>query len=139
MIEYGILSSQANPFDPMEKAITYLGDVYLKDSEHLHSDWEIVKEYPLSKELLAMSRVFTHKDNSEKIIAAKGAPETIFDLCHLSPEKLEKYTIAVEQLASSGLRVLGVAKAKINSDGNKVFVDLVSKDFIMSSSGINPL
>ena len=116
VIEYGILSSQANPFDPMEKAITYLGDVYLKDSEHLHSDWEIVKEYPLSKELLAMSRVFTHKDNSEKIIAAKGAPETIFDLCHLSPEKLEKYTIAVEQLASSGLRVLGVAKAKINSE-----------------------
>ena len=116
VIEYGILSSQANPFDPMEKAITNLGDVYLKGTEHLHTDWEMVKEYPLSKELLAMSRVFAHTGSQNRIIAAKGAPETIFDLCHIPDIKLKQHTLAVEQLASNGLRVLGVARAKINSD-----------------------
>ena len=116
VIEYGILSSQANPFDPMEKAITYLGNVYLKDTEHIHTDWEMVKEYPLSKDLLAMSRVFINKDSHERIIAAKGAPETIFDLCHLPEPEAMRLSIAVEQMASNGLRVLGVAKSKVNSE-----------------------
>jgi P-type Ca2+ transporter type 2C len=117
IIEYGILSSQINPFDPMEKAITSIGDLYLKGTEHIHKNWEMVKEYPLSKELLAMSRVFSFKETSEKIIATKGAPEAIFDLCHLDAKSKKRLSLAVEELASGGLRVLGVAKAKIKSKG----------------------
>jgi len=117
IIEYGILSSQINPFDPMEKAITSIGDLYLKGTEHIHKNWKMVKEYPLSKELLAMSRVFSFKETSEKIIATKGAPEAIFDLCHLDAKSKKRLSLAVEELASGGLRVLGVAKAKIKSKG----------------------
>jgi len=117
IIEYGILSSQINPFDPMEKAITSIGDLYLKGTEHIHRNWEMVKEYPLSKELLAMSRVFSFKETKEKIIASKGAPEAIFDLCHLDAKSKKRLSLAVEKLASDGLRVLGVAKAKINIKG----------------------
>ncbi len=51
----------------------------------------MVKEYPLSREMLAMSRVFESPDSTKKVIAAKGAPEAIFDLCHLTPELVEKY------------------------------------------------
>lgn len=114
IIEYGILSSQTNPFDPMEKAIIRIGDLYLKGTEHLHKNWEMIKEYPLSKQLLAMSRVFSFKGTQEKIIATKGAPEAIFDLCHLDEENKSRLSIAVEELAAQGLRVLGVAKAKID-------------------------
>lgn len=117
IIEYGILASQTKPFDPMEKAITSLGDYYLKETEHIHNNWEMSKEYPLSKELLAMSRVFSRKGTSENIIAAKGAPEAIFDLCHLDGENKKRLSLAVEELAGGGLRVLGVAKAKINAQG----------------------
>ncbi len=117
IIEYGILSSQINPFDPMEKAISNIGDLFLKETEHIHANWEMIKEYPLSKELLAMSRVFSFKGTQEKTIATKGAPEAIFDLCHLSEENKKKLSLAVEELASDGLRVLGVAKAKINATG----------------------
>jgi Ca2+-transporting ATPase len=117
IIEYGILSSQTNPFDPMEKAITGIGELFLKGTDHIHSNWEMLKEYPLSKELLAMSRVFTFKGTQDKIIAAKGAPEAIFDLCHTDAENKKIYSVAVEKLASEGLRVIGVAKAKINSAG----------------------
>jgi Ca2+-transporting ATPase len=117
IIEYGILSSQTNPFDPMEKAITSIGDLYLEGTEHIHKKWKMIKEYPLSKELLAMSRVFSFKGSQEKIIATKGAPEAIFDLCHLDEKNKKRLSLAVEELATSGLRVLGVAKAKIIAKG----------------------
>ncbi|MCX6305941.1 MAG: cation-translocating P-type ATPase [Bacteroidetes bacterium] len=117
IMEYGILSSQVNPFDPMEQAITSMGDLQLKGTEHIHHDWKMVKEYSLSRELLAMSRVFSFKGTQEKVIAAKGAPEAIFDLCHLDKATQKRLSAAVEELAAGGLRVLGVAKAKINGSG----------------------
>ena len=113
IIEYGILSSQANPFDPMEKAIISIGDRFLQNSEHIHTDWKMEKEYPLSKDLLAMSRVFSNAETKEQVIATKGAPEAIFDLCHLEKAEIQKYEKAVSEMASTGLRVLGVARAKI--------------------------
>ncbi|MEI7664014.1 MAG: cation-translocating P-type ATPase, partial [Bacteroidota bacterium] len=115
IIEFGILSSQTNPFDPMEKAITGMGELYLKGTEHIHLNWEMTREYPLSRELLAMSRVFSHKGTREKIIAAKGAPEAVFELCHLDAANKKKLFLAVEEMAAGGLRVLGVARAKINA------------------------
>jgi len=114
IIEYGILSSQANPFDPMEKAIINIGNQYLQNSEHIHADWVMEKEYSLSKDLLAMSRVFSNTGTKEQVIATKGAPEAIFDLCHLSKEAINEFEKAVAEMASTGLRVLGVARAKIN-------------------------
>lgn len=116
IIEYGILSSQNNPFDPMEKAIINMGDLFLKNTEHIHIDWEMVKEYPLSKELLAMSRVFTDRQKQQQIIAAKGAPEAIFELCHLPDSQKHDMAQAVAELASQGLRILGVAKAKVGKE-----------------------
>ena len=64
-----------------------LGERTLAGTEHLHDDWELLREYPLSRELLAMSRVWRSPDGSEYVIAAKGAPEAIADLCHLSAEE----------------------------------------------------
>ena len=115
IIEYGILSSQVNPYDPMEKAIINTGDQFLQNSAHIHTDWVMEKEYPLSKDLLAMSRVFSNTGTNEKVIAVKGAPEAIFDLCHLKTERITGYEKAVEKMASEGLRVLGVARANLIS------------------------
>lgn len=114
IIEYGILSSQIKPNDPMEKAICDLGEQFLQNTEHLHHDWFMVKEYPLSKEMLAMSRVFVERTSNDRVIATKGAPESIFDLCHL--EDTAEYERAILHMASRGLRVLGVAKAKLCQD-----------------------
>jgi P-type Ca2+ transporter type 2C len=115
IIEYGILSSQVNPFDPMERAIINTGEQFLKNSEHLHSDWLMEKEYPLSKDLLAMSRVFSNTGTNERVIAVKGAPEATFDLCHLDGDRVSEYEKAVALMASEGLRVLGVARAVLIS------------------------
>jgi Ca2+-transporting ATPase len=113
IIEFGILSSQTNPFDPMEKAIINIGEEYLHGTEHLHANWTMEKEYPLSKELLAMSRVFINTASNSKVIATKGAPEAIFDLCHLNETEISTYSKAVAQMASEGLRILGVARNNI--------------------------
>lgn len=116
IIEYGILSSQTNPFDPMEKAINSIGVSYFEGTEHEHTDWEMLKEYSLSREMLAMSRVFKNTGTNEYTIASKGAPEAIFDLCHLPKEKIENLSKEIEKLAKKGLRVLGVAKSMISTN-----------------------
>jgi len=111
LLEYAILSCKKDPFDPMEQALLKTGIDDLTGTEHLHQDWELLLEYPLSRELLAMSNVWRSKKGEEYIIAAKGAPEAIFDLCHLGEEEVAKLTGDVEELAGQGLRVLGVAKS----------------------------
>jgi hypothetical protein len=43
LVEFGILASQRDPFDPMEKAFHDLGNQYLAQTEHLHADWTLVR------------------------------------------------------------------------------------------------
>ncbi|MBI3988364.1 MAG: cation-translocating P-type ATPase [candidate division NC10 bacterium] len=111
IVEFSILASQRDPFDPMEKAFKQLGDHYLAHTEHLHDDWTLVHEYPLSQNLLAMSHVWKSPDGQDYVIAAKGAPEAIADLCHLDETDMQDLSRHVSTMASEGLRVLGVAKA----------------------------
>ena len=112
LIEFSILASQTNPFDPMEKALKKLGDHYQNLTEHLHGDWEFRREYPLSKQLMALSRVWKSPHREDYIIATKGAPEAISDLCHLSEAETLALSGQVEVMAGDGLRVLGVARAR---------------------------
>jgi Ca2+-transporting ATPase len=116
VVEYSILASQIDPFDPMEKAFKLLGERYLKDTEHLHANWSLEQEYPLSRELLAMSNVWKSPDSREFVIAAKGAPEAITDLCHLDAQSLKDVETRVSVLARDGLRILGVAKAQFKAE-----------------------
>lgn len=119
LVEYAILASQRSPFDPMERAFLNLGERKLAGTEHIHNDWKLEKEYPLSAELLAMSHVFKAPGENEFVIAAKGSPEAIADLCHFTPSRLEEMKRNIETLASQGLRVLGVARA-LFSDSAKL-------------------
>ena len=111
LLEFSILASQLDPFDPMEQAIRQTGSDYLRESGHLHHDWTLVHEYPLSKELLSLSRVWKSSDREEYVIAAKGAPEAIIDLCHFDAGQIELLSTHISEMADKGLRVLGVARA----------------------------
>lgn len=111
VLEYGVLASRRRPFDPMEVAIAQAGRLHLAGTEHLHADWALVDDYPLSRAMLAMSRVWQSPDRQERMVAAKGAPEAIVDLCHLPAAQAQRIMEAVTALARDGLRVLGVARA----------------------------
>ncbi|MDD5368767.1 MAG: cation-translocating P-type ATPase [Anaerolineaceae bacterium] len=112
LAEFGILATPVDPFDPMEKAIQELGGRTLVNTEHLHSDWNLVREYPLSEHLLAMSHVWRSTSRHAFMIAAKGAPEAIADLCHFDEARKEILRRQINSMADQGLRVLGVAKAE---------------------------
>jgi Ca2+-transporting ATPase len=111
VLEFAVLASHRRAFDPMESAIGGAGQHLLANTEHLHSDWTLLSDYPLSREMLAMSRVWQSPDRRAKMIAAKGAPESIIDLCHLDAGRAAAIAQQVERMAGEGLRVLGVARA----------------------------
>jgi Ca2+-transporting ATPase len=132
LVEFAILASQRDPYEPMDKAIRGFGDRFLSSTEHLHDDWSLVREYPLSPELLAVSHVWRSPVGSDYVIAAKGAPEVIADLCHLPPEETARLNSMIAELAADGLRLLGVAKASFRES------DLPGKqhDFAFTLAGL---
>ncbi|MBO0686230.1 MAG: cation-translocating P-type ATPase, partial [Candidatus Dormibacteraeota bacterium] len=111
--EYAVLASPLEPFDPMDRAFRDLDRRYLAGTEHAHRGWELVREYPLSETLLALSHVWRSPDSSRYVIAAKGAPEAIADLCHLDPSRSAALHQQVEAASAGGERVLAVARAEM--------------------------
>ncbi len=116
VLEFAVLASHRRAFDPMEAAIGAAGLHLLADTEHLHADWTLIDDYPLSNEMMAMSRVWRSPDRRERLIAAKGAPEAIVDLCHLDAAQRAEIVDKVSAMASDGLRVLGVASAIFHAE-----------------------
>jgi Ca2+-transporting ATPase len=116
LVEFSILASQRDPFDPMEKAFHRFGQDHLSATEHLHEDWTVVQQYPLSPELLAMSQVWRSTLRETLVIAAKGAPEAIADLCHFTEAQRAQLAVNINAMAERGLRVLGVACADVPND-----------------------
>jgi Ca2+-transporting ATPase len=96
----------------MEQAFHRFARQLLADTEHLHPNWSLEKEYELSPELLAMSHLWKADSGRQDIVATKGAPEAIADLCHLSETDRKSLAHQAEIMADCGLRVLGVAKAR---------------------------
>ena len=118
IVEYALLASPVNSFDPMDIAFKTLADRFLGQTPHVHGDWSLVREYPLSDELLALSHVWQSPDGSKYGIAAKGAPEAIADLCHFDAPRLTAMLGEVTRMADAGLRVLGVARAAFRREGD---------------------
>lgn len=98
----GSLACPALTFDPMEKAFLQLCP---------QPKGRLLKTYPFSHALLAMTQVWQIKGTSHAY--AKGAPEAIAALCHLPKGALQK---DVDAMAAQGLRVLAVAVAKAPPD-----------------------
>ncbi len=112
VVEYAILASRIDPFDPMEQAFHALGQQFLAQTEHLHRDWALVHEYALTPELRAMAHVWHGQGAGPHVVAAKGAPEAIVDLCHLDAGRRAAVAAAADAMAARGLRVLAVAQAR---------------------------
>jgi len=112
LTEFAMLATPGDPFDPMEKAIQHFGHQWLQGTEHVHDGREPEFEYALSGQILAMTRVFASDDPSVHLLAAKGAPEAVADLCHLDALRLDAIRHQVDAMAERGLRVLGVARGR---------------------------
>src|SRR6185436_2485306 len=103
------------PFDPMELAFARLASEHLAGTEHLHPDWMLVREYPLSRERVAVLQVWRPPDG-DLVVACKGAPETVERLCRLDSSRGEQVRRCAGEMAADGLRVLGVARGTLTRD-----------------------
>jgi Ca2+-transporting ATPase len=110
LTEFAMLAAPIDPFDPMEKAIQSFGLRWLTGTEHMHAEWTPDLEYGLSSDILAMTRVFHGSSMAQHLLATKGAPEAVIDLCHLTPTESDAILHQVVAMAERGLRVLGVAR-----------------------------
>jgi len=108
----GVMASAQDPFDPMEKAFHAVARSDLRDGESLPGTGRrLQRGYALTPDLLAMSQVWDGADGTDWHVAAKGAPEAMADLCKLDAPARAALSVQVDQMASAGLRVLGVADA----------------------------
>jgi Ca2+-transporting ATPase len=111
LLETAVLASHPDGFDPMERAIRKLGGTIFNRPESLHKGWQLVREYPLTPQVLAMSIAWKAPGYPGYVIAAKGAPEAIATLCRLDPAQAGEMLAQVHSMANEGLRVLGAARA----------------------------
>jgi len=112
IINYARLASQEDPIDPMEKAFHKTHQLL---NEHSNDTYKLLKEYSLSKSLLAMTRVLKNNATQKTLVVSKGAPETIFKLCKLNTQDTKKYLNIVESFAEKGYRVIAVANSTMES------------------------
>lgn len=110
ILHAGYFASQTNTIDPMELAIEQTNE---KCGFNLTHHFKLIKEYPLSKNLFAMSRVLEINVN-ERMVYCKGAPEAILMLCKTEITLQNDLMKHVQKMAQEGQRVLGVAKAILN-------------------------
>ncbi len=108
VIRVAMWASEPVPFDPMEKT---LHDVYEETTGDDERSWySMVHEYPLDGKPPMMTHVFENK-TGDRIIAAKGAPEAIFEVCQLTEEEENISRQMVNMLAEKGYRILAVASS----------------------------
>jgi Ca2+-transporting ATPase len=103
---YAVLASETNPFDAMEKAIW---QAYMDNGGKKHEGMQMIHEYPLEGQPPMMTHVY--QINGQVLATAKGAAERILAVCRLDENNKRKVIDIIQQLASNGWRVLGVAKA----------------------------
>ena len=115
-----LLASAVRPVDPMDRAVRMLGMRVLPESVWAEAP---LRTYPLRPEMLAFVQVWPDPVGGV-LYAAKGAPEAIFRLCRMGDDERAAMDAVVAGLASRGLRVLGVASARDETDHARAPVDL---------------
>jgi P-type Ca2+ transporter type 2C len=115
LLRISILASEVAPFDPMEKAFHQAGQRFLNHAPRWDHELELVREYPLMPQLLVHAHAW-ESVQGDRLIAAKGAPEAIAEVCHLSGQRRIDIEQQVNKMAERGLRVLGVAKARYTGE-----------------------
>lgn len=136
LMEFAMLATPADPYDPMEKAIQSFGHERLGGTEHLHDQCSPEYHYDLSPEIMAMTRIYSDIDPSLHLLATKGSPEAIIDLCHLPEAKRSEIQTQIEAMASRGLRILGVAKGEFPSNDKDPLWPETQHDFDFTFLGL---
>ncbi len=102
-------ASRADSFDPMDRALRQR----LAESGQASEPGAALREYPLSSQRPAVAHAWQSGDGVW--LACKGAPETVAGFCALDAKARAHVSEQLQALAAKGLRVLGVASARLAS------------------------
>lgn len=106
------LGCEMDAYDPMEKAMLNYCESLGITKEHLFSG-EMITEYAFTNELKMMGHVWEHE--GEIIIAAKGSPERILEICSLNDTQMREVEAKITDMSKLGLRVIAVGMMKHKS------------------------
>ena len=105
LIKLAMWASEPIPFDPMEIALHQAYKNIVQNDER--PNYKLIHEYPLGGKPPMMTHIF--EDNkSNRIIAAKGAPEALINVSNLTDIEKQQINEAIQLIANEGYRVLGV-------------------------------
>lgn len=104
------LASDADGFDPMDRAIHAIASA--SSPAPSAKRWKNLKHYPLTPALPVYANAWREDESAGILIACKGAPEAVADLCGFNREDLTRVLDRATEMAAEGLRVLAVADAR---------------------------
>lgn len=108
LITLGMWASEPIPFDPMEIALHLAYTDLVSKDERL--DFKLVHEYPLGGKPPMMTHIFEDSQGN-RIVAAKGAVETIMKVSLLTDAEQKEINEVVNTIAKDGYRILGIASS----------------------------
>jgi Ca2+-transporting ATPase len=109
LLEIAALASEPKALDPVDRAVQRLA----VESDMARKDvGERLRVYPLKPERLSVVNVWSRDGERPDLVCAKGAPESIAQICRMEPADREAMGRTMNRLAQNGLRVLGVAVAE---------------------------
>lgn len=99
----------------------------------------IIAELPFSTERKYMATI-SENTSGEKYLFVKGAPEIVYNLCHIRPDK-DVVESKLHEYQSQAMRTLGFAYAKVDNnntikDNNLIVSDLVFEAIIAISDPV---
>lgn len=126
-------SSEEIQGDPTEAALLLASEKHGFEKDELSSRYPRVAEIPFSSERSLMSTI--HQHEGVTYLFSKGAAERVLEIC--DSENLENETRSLDgkknlsiadNMASRGLRVLGIAYRELPSDWESFPLDQLEKD-----------
>ena len=114
LVTLAMWASEPIPFDPMEIALHEAYSKFCVTDER--SLYLMEHEYPLEGKPPMMTHFFKN-DSGKRIISAKGAPEALLKVSHLSEVETQQVEATLKSFTMYGFRVLAVGKA--NFAGNE--------------------
>lgn len=109
-----VLASESGSGEAMEDAFRrFASELPGSPQPEGPPEWTLVKTYPFSTELLAVTHVWRNTRDKRLKIACKGAPEAVFRLCGLPASQAAPLESEVQLMAAEGLRVLAAAHASL--------------------------
>lgn len=109
-------ASEPVPFDPMETALHNAYAAFAETDQRPYH--KLVHEYPLSGKPPMMTHFF-EDDKGNRIIACKGAAESVLAHSTLTPEQQTAAMQVAIQMSADGYRVLGVGETAFEGNNYK--------------------